>query len=245
MRIVERPSPNHGARRDGTAIDMLMLHYTGMTSAAAALERLCDPRADVSAHYLIDMHGIVYRLVAEERRAWHAGVAYWAGERDVNSRSIGIELANPGHDLGYPDFPAAQMEALVELAHGILARHPIPPQRVLAHSDVAPARKIDPGEKFDWARLAIAGAGIWVEPEPPGHDRPLGLGSAGVDVTELQRLLAAWGYDCPETGIFDAATETIVKAFQLHWRPARADGRGDASTLSSLRRLLALRDTIA
>jgi N-acetylmuramoyl-L-alanine amidase len=116
---------------------------------------------------------------------------------------------------------------------------------VLAHSDVAPFRKIDPGEKLDWSRLARAGVGIWVEPDPPGHEAPLGLGSAGPAVTELQQLLAAWGYDCPATGVFDAATETILKAFQLHWRPARPDGRGDTSTLSSLRRLLQLRDRIA
>lgn len=226
MRIVERPSPNHGARRDGAAIDMLVLHYTGMTSAAAALERLCDPRADVSAHYLIDMHGIVYRLVAEERRAWHAGVAYWAGERDVNSRSIGIELANPGHDLGYPDFPAAQMEALVELAHGILARHPIPPQRVLAHSDVAPARKIDPGEKFDWRALARAGVGWW----PVPSTRPPSPAPAPVDLAEVQRALAAFGYAIEPTGIADDQTATVVTAFQRHFRPARVDGVADAET---------------
>ena len=219
--IVERPSPNHGGRRADAAIDMLVLHYTGMASAAAALERLCDPRVEVSAHYLIDEFGIVYRLVPEERRAWLAGVAFWAGERDVNSRSIGIELANPGHDLGYRDFPPAQMAALIDLARGILARHPIPAHRVLAHSDVAPTRKIDPGEKFDWRMLAEAGIGLWPE-----------LSDAGptVDIAAAQRDLAAFGYEIAATGAMDDQTASVVKAFQRHFRPARVDGRVDAET---------------
>ncbi|MCC7047935.1 MAG: N-acetylmuramoyl-L-alanine amidase [Alphaproteobacteria bacterium] len=223
LRIVERPSPNHGARRDGAAIDMLVLHYTGMTSAAAALERLCDARAEVSAHYLIDRHGIVYRLVPEERRAWHAGVACWAGERDVNSRSIGIELANPGHEFGYLDFPAQQMGALVELARAILARHKIPPHRVLAHSDVAPARKIDPGEKFDWRWLAAQGIGWWPAPSaaPPADAR---------DLATVQRALAAFGYAIEPTGVTDDRTASVIRAFQRHFRPARVDGVADPET---------------
>ena len=159
--MIDRPSPNHGPRRDGAAIDMLILHYTGMTTAAAALDRLCDPKTEVSAHYLIDEDGTVWRLVPEDRRAWHAGRAYWAGETDINSRSIGIELVNPGHEHGYRVFPEPQMTALIALSQGILSRHPIPPHRILAHSDVAPDRKLDPGELFDWRRLAMAGIGLW------------------------------------------------------------------------------------
>ena len=147
------PSPNHDDR-GGAAIDMLVLHYTGMKTAEAALERLCDPAAKVSAHYTIDEDGTVYAHVPEARRAWHAGVSFWAGATDINSRSIGIELVNPGHEFGYRDFPDAQIAALITLCHGILLRHPIPSARVLGHSDVAPARKEDPGELFPWERLA-------------------------------------------------------------------------------------------
>lgn len=218
--MIERPSPNHGERRAGSAIDLLILHYTGMKSAAAALQRLCDPRAQVSAHYVIDEFGLVYRLVPEERRAWHAGVSCWAGERDVNSRSIGIELANPGHEHGYRDFPEAQIEALVALARGILARHPIPPHRVLGHSDVAPERKIDPGERFPWARLAAQGIGLW----------PENTAVATLSIAELQRTLAAFGYDVAQTGTMDVPTRAVVTAFQRHFRPSRVDGVADGET---------------
>lgn len=233
VRIVERPSPNHGPRPTGAAVDMLVLHYTGMASAAAALERLCDPRAEVSAHYLIDEFGLVYRLVPEERRAWHAGVACWAGERDVNGRSIGIELANPGHDLGYPDFPPAQMDALIALARGILLRHPIPPQRVLGHCDVAPRRKMDPGEKFDWPALARAGIGLWPD---GGADAGDPLDHA--DIGAVQRALAQFGYDVAATGTEDEQTATVLRAFQRHFRPWRVDGVADAETAGILARLL-------
>src|SRR5579859_4450701 len=160
MRRVEMPSPNHDDR-GGAPIDMLVLHYTGMKTAKAALDRLCDPVAKVSAHYTIDEEGTVYAHVAEARRAWHAGAAYWAGATDINARSIGIELVNPGHEFGYRDFAEDQIAALTTLCHSILMRHPIPSWRVLGHSDVAPARKQDPGELFPWARLAKAGIGLW------------------------------------------------------------------------------------
>ena len=152
MKIVERPSPNHDTR-GGQAIDILLLHYTGMPSGEEALERLCDPNAEpgrVSAHYCIDEAGTTYRLVAEEERAWHAGVASWAGATNINARSIGIELVNPGHEFGYRPFPEAQMHSLMTLSQDILRRHAIPARRVLGHSDVAPLRKEDPGELFDW-----------------------------------------------------------------------------------------------
>ncbi len=160
MNKIERPSPNHDDR-GGAAIDMLVLHYTGMKTEEGALERLCDPAAKVSAHYTIGEDGTVYAHVPEARRAWHAGVSFWAGVTNVNARSIGIELVNPGHEYGYRAFPDAQIAALIILCHGILQRHPISPTRVLAHSDVAPARKEDPGELFPWERLAKAGIGLW------------------------------------------------------------------------------------
>ncbi len=243
--MIDYPSPNHEPRPRGSAVDMLVLHYTGMESAEAALDKLCDPAAAVSAHYLVDEDGTVFRLVPEERRAWHAGVACWAGERDVNDRSIGIELVNPGHEFGYRPFPEAQMAALEALAAGVVAHHRIPAWRVLGHSDVAPARKSDPGELFDWARLARAGVGLWpgeagtgvAGDDPP---EPLAPGDEGPGVADLQRALAAYGYEVPVTGVFDKATRFVVVAFQRHFRPARIDGAADAETVGRLRRLLAL-----
>jgi N-acetylmuramoyl-L-alanine amidase len=223
--IVDRPSPNFNERRAGAPVDILLLHYTGMPTAEGALKRLCDPEAKVSAHYTIDEDGTVYRHVAEVMRAWHAGVSFWAGERDINARSIGIELVNPGHEFGYRDFPEAQIAALIALAQGILQRHPIPPPRVLGHSDVAPKRKIDPGEKFPWARLAAAGVGVW-----PIHPR-LDI-SRAVQVPEVQRDLAAIGYECPATGVLDEDTRFAVAAFQRHFRPAHVTGIPDGETLA-------------
>jgi len=212
VRLVERPSPNHEAR-PGVPVDMLVLHYTGMQSAEAALERLCDPASKVSCHWLIDEDGTVYRLVDEARRAFHAGVSFWRGERDTNSRSIGIELVNPGHEWGYRPFPPAQMAALIDLATGIEGRHPIPAHQVLGHSDVAPRRKQDPGEKFDWTALAAAGLGIW----PVKDARPAALDP----IAGLTRI----GYDVAGDGI-----EPVVTAFQRHWRPAGVDGAIDHVT---------------
>jgi N-acetylmuramoyl-L-alanine amidase len=215
MRIRERASPNHDARPGDGTVDMLILHYTGMTSAAAALERLCDPAAKVSAHYLIEEDGAVWRLVDESRRAWHAGVSSWRGRSDINGGSIGIELANPGHEFGYRPFPAAQMAALEELARAIQARHPIRPGSVLGHSDVAPDRKQDPGELFDWRRLARAGIGFW-----PDFDRD--PGSSG-NPADIGATLGAIGY---ATTPLAAA----IAAFQRHWRPALCDGNADSET---------------
>lgn len=230
MRFLERPSPNFNTRTPG-AITLLVLHYTGMQSAGDALARLCDRQAKVSAHYLIDEAGSIYRLVAEEHRAWHAGVSFWAGEKDVNSRSIGIELVNPGHDLGYRDFPPEQMRALADLAAEILARHPIPARHVLGHSDVAPGRKRDPGERFDWAWLAGQGIGLWPAITPFDAGRKL-------DVLALQADLARYGYRVPQTGIYGVETRAVVTAFQRHFRPARVDGLADAGTVSILKQLL-------
>lgn len=235
--MIERPSPNHGPRPPDAAIDLLLLHYTGMASCAEALARLSDPVAEVSAHYLIDEDGSVYRLVPEARCAWHAGAAGWAGEPDVNGRSIGIELVNPGHELGYRRFPEPQVMALIGLAGEILGRHPIPPARVLGHSDVAPSRRRDPGELFPWPRLAVAGIGLWPE-AAAGRDPDLGLAS-------VQRRLARFGYAVNQSGIRDATMIGVVEAFQRHFRPARIDGRIDRETVARLDALLALVDAAA
>ena len=216
MRRIERPSPNHDAR-GGAAIDMLVLHYTGMAGAEAALDRLCDPAAKVSAHYLIDEDGAVYALVPEDRRAWHAGVAHWAGAANINSRSIGIELVNPGHEFGYRAFPEEQIAALTTLCHSILVRHPIPSARVLGHSDVAPARKEDPGELFPWARLAKAGIGLWPQKQESDF---------GPDA------LARFGYD-PNT-----PQDKVITAFQRHFRPRKLDGVWDTECAAILEGLL-------
>jgi N-acetylmuramoyl-L-alanine amidase len=232
------PAPNYEPRRDGRAPDMLILHYTGMDSAEAALDWLTREESKVSAHYLIDEEGCIAQMVAEEMRAWHAGQSLWAGETDLNSCSIGIEIHNPGHDLGYPDFPDAQMRAIEALCLDILTRHAIPPERVLAHSDIAPGRKRDPGEKFDWQRLSKAGIGLWVEPAPLGGDAGLGLGDEGDGVARLQQALARFGYGVEATGTYGKGLEQVVQAFQLHFRPARIDGRADASTQDTLARLL-------
>ncbi|WP_349357694.1 N-acetylmuramoyl-L-alanine amidase [Stappia sp.] len=233
-----RPSPNHNDRPEGARIDLLILHYTGMESGAAALQRLIDPRSEVSAHYLVEEDGTILQLVPEARRAWHAGVAFWAGARDINDRSIGIEIVNPGHEYGYRPFPEAQIAAVTELARDICARHAIAAERVLAHSDVAPARKQDPGELFPWAELAANGVGVWVDPEPVGGGRYLQEGEEGQPVEALQSMLALFGYEVPIDGVFGDATRLAVTAFQRHYRPQTVDGVADMSTISTLHRLL-------
>ena len=220
--ITDTPSPNHGPRPDGTVVDMLVLHYTGMIDAAAALARLTDPAAEVSAHYLIEEEGTTHRLVAEDRRAWHAGVASWRGHTDINDRSVGIELVNPGHEFGYRPFPEPQMAALIALATDILTRHPIPARNVVGHSDVAPTRKQDPGELFDWPRLAAARIGLWPE-------------EAGADTDAFAELLVRFGYDTADLSA--AAT-----AFQRHFRPDSVDGMADAQCARRLAGLLAAID---
>lgn len=231
MRFIDRPSPNHDARRDGIAVDLLILHYTGMKTAAEALDRLCDPAAKVSAHYVIDEDGTGWRLVPEARRAWHAGASSWGERQDINGASIGIELVNPGHEWGYRPFPEAQMAALAALCREIVARHPIAPRHVLGHSDVAPLRKQDPGELLDWPRLARAGIGWWPDftacPPPPAA------------IAELQKLLAAIGYACPCSGALDTETQQVIAAFQRHFRPARCDGLPDAETRGRIAKLAA------
>ncbi|MFT4091959.1 MAG: N-acetylmuramoyl-L-alanine amidase [Asticcacaulis sp.] len=220
---------------------MVVLHYTGMETAEAALARLCDPEAQVSAHYVVDEDGTVYSLVAEERRAWHAGVSHWRGERDINGVSIGIEIVNPGHEFGYRDFPDAQIDAVIGLLDGIRERWEISDDRILGHSDVAPERKQDPGERFPWAKLAAHGHGLWVEPPlpPEGVMGPeLDTDDVGPGVFALQAALGKLGYDILAGGPYDAQTKTIVAAFQRHWVQTRCDGRADALTRVRLMALL-------
>lgn len=232
-------SPNFGERAANARIDILLLHYTGMNSAGAACERLCDPSAEVSCHYLIDEDGAIIAMVPEDKRAWHAGAGSWEGRGDINSRSIGIEIHNPGHDGGYPPFPDRQMQAVADLCIDILQRHPIAPSRVLAHSDIAPGRKIDPGERFDWRFLHDAGIGLWVEPEPlVASPECMSLGDESPIVADLQAALAAYGYGLELTGRFDHHTQDVVSAFQRHFRQECVDGVADPSTLVTLERLL-------
>jgi N-acetylmuramoyl-L-alanine amidase len=213
LHIRDVPSPNHEARPDGVVIDTLVLHYTGMRSGQEAIARLGDPAAKVSAHYVVEEDGAVFRLVAEGRRAAHAGISFWRGRRALNGNSIGIEIVNPGHEWGYRPFPALQMAAVCDLCLGIMTRHPIEQRNVVAHSDIAPDRKQDPGELFDWRGLAANGVGLW-----PGAD------AAPVEEAALLHLLGAIGYRS------DLPLSVLLTAFQRHWLPERADGIADAAT---------------
>ena len=217
MKVHRRLSPNFNDRPAGTPIDMLVLHYTGMPSAADALERLTDPTAEVSAHYLIDEDGRLWQLVEEGKRAWHAGVSFWRGHTDINARSIGIELVNPGHEFGYRPFPPVQMATAIDLCRDLIRRHPIPARNVVGHSDVAPARKMDPGELFDWQGLAAAGIGLW-----PGE-----ADACQREPDEVRRMLAVIGYDTSDLHL-------AVKAFQRHFRPSAVNGRIDFATARRL-----------
>ena len=239
--IEHHASPNHGERIGGKPVDMLILHYTGMISDERALKWLTDPESAVSSHYFVFEDGRIAKLVEEDRRAWHAGQSFWAGETDINSRSIGIEVANPGHEFGYRPFPAPQIAAVIALSRDILARHPIPPERVLAHSDVAPLRKEDPGELFPWGDLHKAGVGAWVPPEPLGGGVSFKLGERGEGVAEIKNRLRSYGYAVGDWLEFDGVTEAAVRAFQRHFRPERVDGVADTSTMKTLDCLAALR----
>jgi N-acetylmuramoyl-L-alanine amidase len=218
LRVVGRPSPNRDERPAGAAVDMLVLHYTGMPTAEAALDRLRDPGAKVSAHYLIDEDGLVAALVPEECRAWHAGASWWQGRANLNDVSIGVELVNPGHEWGYRPFPEPQLAALVELAAGLVGRWGIPAGRVVAHSDIAPTRKEDPGELFDWRRLARAGLGLWPSASPRLPPEP----------TRAAAALARIGYPGEAQGV---PLPAALLAFQRRFRPAGCDGRLDGETM--------------
>jgi N-acetylmuramoyl-L-alanine amidase len=219
--------------------DTIVMHYTGMQSGDAALARLQDPESRVSAHYMVEEDGRVFALVPEERRAWHAGKSFWKGDQDVNGCSIGIEIVNPGHELGYRPFADAQIAAVIALTTDIRTRWLVPDDRIIGHADVAPARKEDPGELFPWQRLFAAGHGLWAETAPaPGP--ALAEGDSGAGVYALQAGLAALGYDSPPCGRYDADTTSIVRAFQRHWRQRQVDGVADGETRATLIALLKL-----
>ncbi|MFQ3623108.1 MAG: N-acetylmuramoyl-L-alanine amidase [Acetobacteraceae bacterium] len=221
---------------------MLILHYTGMRTGEEALARLRDPAAKVSSHYLVEEDGRVFALVPEGRRAWHAGVSFWRGHVGLNDRSVGIEIVNPGHDWGYRPFPDAQIGAVTGLALRILARHRIPARNVLAHSDVAPARKRDPGELFPWARLAAAGVGLWPGEAPAAVDEvpPIAPGETGDGVRALRATLRRIGYRVGPAGPMDAGLAQTVTAFQRHWSPHRTDGVADGRTRWAAGRVAAM-----
>ena len=235
-------SPNFEPRVGGRRPDMLLLHYTGMKSSLAALARLREPQEPrVSSHYFVDEDGTIVQLVPENERAWHAGLSSWGGETDINSCSIGIEIVNPGHDFGYPDFPPHQIGAVAALCKDIVSRRDIRADRVLAHSDVAPGRKQDPGEKFPWERLNLLGVGHWKQPSPIVRGPLLDVGATGDEVSTLQIELSAYGYGLSVTGTYDEATRDVVTAFQRHFRQAHVDGVADPSTRATLANLLATR----
>jgi N-acetylmuramoyl-L-alanine amidase len=236
IRAIDKASPNSGPRQavaGEVGVRHVVLHYTGMHSCAAALERLCDPAAQVSSHYLIDEDGTVYRLVDENQRAWHAGKSFWRGVRDLNSTSVGIEIANPGHDHGYRAFPDAQIGALIGLVGEIIERHGVTADNIVGHSDIAPGRKADPGELFPWERLAEAGIGLWPEPNQPLPGVP--------DLSAAFRRLSEIGYPVPVTELLGAdlldpssgATD-VITAFQRRFRPGQVDGILDLETAAIL-----------
>jgi N-acetylmuramoyl-L-alanine amidase len=234
-------SPNFDARQNGPP-DMILLHYTGMVNGESALARLCSVESKVSSHYVVFEDGRIVQCVPEDLRCWHAGMSYWAGDTDINSRSIGIEIVNGGHDFGYPNFPLRQIAAVIALCRSILARRRIPIDRILAHSDVAPARKQDPGEKFPWDLLSESNIGHWVRPAPLSLEGPaLKPGETSENVRRLQRALQQYGYGIEDTGSYGDQTRIVVAAFQRHFRQERVDGIADASTLLTLRALMETR----
>jgi N-acetylmuramoyl-L-alanine amidase len=237
LEFIEAPSPNFDART--APPEILVLHYTGMQTGEEALDRLRDPEAKVSSHYMVEEDGRIFRLVPEERRAWHAGASYWKGQRNINGVSIGVEIVNPGHEFGYRPFPDAQIAAVIALCGDIRSRWQIGDDRIVGHSDVAPERKDDPGELFPWRRIAEAGHGLWVD-APPAPGEPLAEGADGVGVFALQAGFTRLGYDLPPSGKFDAATKAVVTAFQRHWRQDQVDGIADGKTRAQLMALLRL-----
>jgi N-acetylmuramoyl-L-alanine amidase len=238
MKIQKKSSPNFDQRPPGSKPRLLVLHYTGMETMDAALARLIDPRARVSAHYFITEQGEILQLVEEANRAWHAGLSHWRGKDSVNDFSIGIELVNRGHEFGYTGFPEAQMASLEELCGDIVGRHAIEPINVVGHSDVAPGRKQDPGELFDWRRLAHRGVGLWLGEQHNLHELGLKTESAKTDWAALQSQLKALGYGLPISGQADRKTRDVLTAFQRHWRPQAVSGRADSHCLEVLDALL-------
>jgi len=239
MEILTRSSPNFDERT--RPIDMLILHYTGMPTGEEAMLRMCDATSKVSAHYTVDLDGLIFRHVEEDKRAWHAGVSCWKGDTDINDRSIGIEIVNPGHEFGYQRFPAPQIEKVIALTETIASRYRIPPANVLGHSDVAPARKQDPGEWFPWKRLSEHGVGLWAD-APESGTSLIGEHSSVSAVRELQELLAKFGYCLDIDGEYSEEMRQVVTAFQRHYNPGDIgtadEGYADGQTITVLEQLL-------
>lgn len=246
MIIEQKPSPNFNARK--AAVDMLVLHYTGMANGEIALGRMRSAEAAVSAHYMVWEDGRISQLVDEDKRAWHAGVGHWQGDTDLNSCSIGIEIVNGGHNVpcedgSLPPFPDLQIDAVIALGAAVIGRHNIPQTRIVGHSDIAPARKEDPGEHFPWQRLAATGIGLWPNetPEAPGRTWLTGggfsLGDSGPPVEQLRGTLAGIGYGVALDGAYNTELEATVRAFQRRWNPATLTGQTD---LGTLRRIMAV-----
>ncbi len=233
-----REAANFGERREGYSTDLLLLHYTGMENGEAAEDWLCREDSGVSCHYLVHEDGTVVQMVAEDKRAWHAGKSSWQGIADINSRSIGIEIVNPGHGENYQDFPGPQISTVIALSKDIIERHHIPAQHVLGHSDVAPGRKLDPGEKFPWQQLHKNGVGLWVSPAPAVFNGFFQIGDNGEPVAALQAMLSFYGYGVEISGNYDQATHDCIYAFQQHFRQEKVDGIADGATIATLDRLL-------
>jgi N-acetylmuramoyl-L-alanine amidase len=240
MNIFSHPSPNFDSRA-GAAPTLLIMHYTGMESGPAAIERLSDPAAKVSSHYVVEEDGRIFMLVDEADRAWHAGVSSWRGLTNLNMHSIGIEIVNPGHEFGYRNFPDAQMRSVLSLSQGIISRHAIVPRNIIGHSDVAPIRKTDPGELFDWEWLADNGIGQtvpYVDINP--DESQLRAGDSADAVRRLQQQLKYYGYGVEVTGVYDTQTEMNISAFQRHFRRSLVTGIADAQTQAVLAALIAV-----
>ena len=241
LAFIEAPTPNIDQRR--APPDMIVLHYTGMQTGEEAIARLRDPEARVSAHYVVEEDGRIFRLAPEERRCWHAGKGSWQGETDCNAASIGVEIVNPGHEWGYRDFPDAQDQAVINLVGDIRTRWIVPDSRIIGHSDLAPDRKEDPGERFPWKRLAGAGHGLWFDPAPEriaALGDPLTPGDEGIGVVVLRSGLHRLGYGLKPGGEYDEETRLTITAFQRHWRQDRVDGVADGETRARLVGLLQL-----
>ncbi|MCE3232232.1 MAG: N-acetylmuramoyl-L-alanine amidase [Rickettsiaceae bacterium] len=235
-------TPNFDDRPKDTKIDMLVMHYTGMKTGQEAFERLCDPAAKVSAHYIVYEDGSIVNLVKDEKRAWHAGISCWRGISALNDTSIGIEIVNPGHEWGYRQFPAEQMEAVLTLSKDLIERHEIEARNVVGHSDIAPGRKEDPGELFDWEWLAKNGVGLWprVGRVWRGGDILVQPGKEDVDVARIQKMLADYGYHIRVDGFYGPKTEYIVKGFKRHFVPEQVNVSWDKLADARMRTLLKL-----
>lgn len=232
--VTRHYSPNANVRDPSVPLRYIVLHYTGMPTALAALKRLLDPQAEVSAHYMIDEDGALMQLVDDDKRAWHAGKSLWHGASDINSASIGIELVNPGHQFGYRAFPDVQIAALIKLLKELIARHNLDARTCLvAHSDVAIGRKQDPGELFPWQALAAQGLGLWPEPQPEDY-------SPASD-HDVQKMLRQIGYDCPDHGDYDRAMREALLAFQRHYEQNNLTGTPERETIARLRALIRAR----